>query len=104
MKRETIIALVIGLALGAIATYALMELKLQTLDSRQLHNWLAVVVAHVEIQSHSVISRGMLDLVMVPEEVRVRGAVREIEKVEGRTTTRLMRAGDQFRSTDLAAQ
>jgi hypothetical protein len=98
------VGLLIGLVGGSVLTLALTQPYIRKLESENRKNWQPVVTAFVEIKPNTHITRSMLMLNLFPPELIASDSLTAVERTEGRTTTRLIRAREQIHTADLAGQ
>lgn len=95
--------ILLAVVLGVVTAY-LIWAQLRQLENRTKENWQPVVVAAVDINPRTTITRNMLELRPLPAEIIAPDAIKNIEHVEGRITVSRIKAKEQVRQSDLAAE
>jgi len=92
-----------AVALGLIAVYCIWRMERNWAFQARKY-WTQVVVAQQDIPARSKINREMVTLTQCPKELIVNGALTDPKEAEGRIAIARIRAKDQIRSSDLAAE
>ena len=89
--------------LGLVAAYMIYRHE-SNLEKQQKEHWIPLVVARNDIPARTKITSDMITLQPYPKDLIVQGAIQERKEVEGRVALNRLKAKEQIRSSDLAAE